>query len=67
MIYSPGYIEQCAAGPSYPVRGGVGCKRCSSSMSCVGLVYVCALSLRCCVFFFLRTRIRADMKVMTMA
>ena len=22
-IYSPGYIEQCAAGPSCPVRGGV--------------------------------------------
>ena len=35
-IYSPGYIEQCAAGPSCPVRGGVGCKRCSSSVSCVG-------------------------------
>ena len=32
-IYSPGYIEQCAAGPSCPVRGGVGCKRCSSSVS----------------------------------
>jgi len=53
-IYSPGYIEQCAAGPSCPVRGGVGCKRCSSSVSCVGWVYVCALSLRCCVFFSLR-------------
>ena len=53
-IYSPGYIEQCAAGPSCPVRGGMGCKRCSSSVSCVGWVYVCALSLRCCVFFSLR-------------
>ena len=49
-IYSPGYIEQCAAGPSCPVRGVVGCKRCSSSVSCVGWVYMCALSLRCCVF-----------------
>ena len=49
----PGYMEQCAAGPSYPVRGGVGCKRCSRSVSCVGWVYVCALSLRCCVFFSL--------------
>ena len=35
-IYSPEYIEQCAAGPSCPVRGVVGCKRCSSSVSCVG-------------------------------
>ena len=32
----------------------MGCKRCSSSVSCVGWVYVCALSLRCCVFFSLR-------------
>jgi len=32
-IYFPGYIEQCAAGPSCPVRGGVGCKRCASSVS----------------------------------
>ena len=39
----PGYIEQRAAGPSCPVRGGVGCKRCSSSVSCVGRVYVCAM------------------------
>ena len=38
-------------------RGDVGCKRCSSSVSCVGWVYVCALSLCCCVFFsrFLRS------------
>jgi len=26
-IYSPGYIKQCAAGPSCPVRGVVGCER----------------------------------------
>ena len=45
----PGYIEQCAAGPSCPVRGGVGCKRCSSSVSCVG----CRCAVACfslCVF-----------------
>jgi len=46
-IYPPGYIEQFATGPSCLVRGGVGCKRCSRSMSCVGWVYVFALSLRC--------------------
>ena len=48
--YFPGHIEQCAAGPSFPVRGVVGCKRCSSSVSYVSWVYVCALLLSCCVF-----------------
>ena len=32
----PWYMEQCAARPPCPVRGGVGCKRCYSSLSCVG-------------------------------
>jgi len=36
----------CVAGLSCMVRGGVGCKWCFSSLSCVGWVYVCALSLR---------------------
>ena len=37
-IYSLGYIGQCAAEPSCPVRGVMGYKRCSSSSSasCVG-------------------------------
>ena len=39
------------------IRGGVGCKRCSSSASCVGRVYVCALLLRC--YVFLSTRVLA--------
>jgi len=42
------HTEQCAAGPSRPVRGGVGCKRCSSSVSCMAawdkFNWLCALS-----------------------
>jgi len=31
--FPPGYIKQCAAEPLCPVRGVVGCKRCSRSVS----------------------------------
>jgi len=41
--------------PPCPVRAGwADWKRFSSSASFVGWVHVCALLLRCCVFFFLR-------------
>ena len=35
-IYPQRHIEQCAAEPPCPVRGVVGCKQCSSTVSCVG-------------------------------